>query len=98
MSRLSSGLPIQLLAAGAALTAIAFAPPAEGQLLLVPLAGQGADVLTVWATNSDARIVGRGPLPGSLVVQGRAAALAGAALRNATLILAAPPAACGAER
>lgn len=98
MSRLSSGLPLQLLTAGTALAAIAFAPPAEGQLLLVPLAGQDADTLTVWAADGDTRIVGRGPLPGSLVVQGRAAALAGAALRHATLIVAAPPAACGARR
>lgn len=98
MSRLSSGLPVQLLAAGAALAAIAFAPPAEGQLLLVPLAGQDADAVAVWATLGGARIVGRGPLPGSLVVQGRTAPLSGAALRHATLMLAAPPAACGAER
>ncbi|NIJ20742.1 hypothetical protein FHS95_002434 [Sphingomonas naasensis] len=98
MSRLASGLPVQLLAAAVALGAIDFAPPAEGQMLLMPLAGQGADSLAVWATVAGARIVGPGPLPGSLVVQGSAGTLAGAALRHATLIVAAPPAACGAER
>ncbi|AQR73547.1 hypothetical protein [Sphingomonas sp. LM7] len=98
MSRTFSGLPLQLLGASTALSAIAFAPPAEGELLLVPLAGQNADSATVWATALGARIVGRGPLPGSLTVQGKTATLAAAALRHATLIVAAPPAACGAGR
>jgi len=98
MSRSLSGLPLQLLAAGIALSAIAFAPPAQGELLLVPLAGQSADSVTVWATRAGVRIVGRGPLPGSLAVEGRTATLIGVALRHATLITAAPPAACGAGR
>jgi len=98
MSRSSSGLSLQLFAAGSALSAIAFAPPAEGALLLVPLAGQSADSLAVWATHAGVRIVGRGPLPGSLAVEGRTVALVGVALRHATLITAAPPAACGAGR
>jgi hypothetical protein len=98
MSRVPSILPLQLLAAGAALSAITLAPPAEGELLLVPLAGQSADSVAVWATRAGARIVGRGPLPGSLAVEGRTAALTSAALRHATLIAAAPPAACGAGR
>jgi hypothetical protein len=98
MSRSPLALPVQLLAAGAALAAIAFAPPAEGELLLVPLAGQSADSMIVWATRAGARVIGRGPLPGSLVVEARTATLAEAALRHATLITAAPPAACGAGK
>jgi hypothetical protein len=98
MSRSPLILPLQLFAAGAALFVIAVAPPAEGELLLVPLAGQSADSVAAWATRAGARIVGRGPLPGSLAVEARTAALADAALRHATLITAAPPAACGAGR
>jgi hypothetical protein len=98
MSRSFSVFSLQLAAAGAAFAAIALAPPAEGELLLVPLAGQSADSVTVWATRAGARIIGRGPLPGSLAVEARTSALAGAALRHATLITAAPPAACGAGR
>jgi len=98
MSRHFPALSLQLLAAGTALVAIAFAPPGEGELLLVPLAGQSADSVAAWATHADVRIVGRGPLPGSLTVRGRTATLAGLALRHATLIAAAPPAACGAGK
>lgn len=92
------GLPLQLLAAGVALSAIALSPPAEGQMLLVPLAGQSIDSTAVWATGTGARIVGRGPLPGSLAVEGSLAALTILALRHVTLIVAAPPAACGAGK
>jgi hypothetical protein len=98
MPRSLSGLPIQLAAAGTALSAIALAPPAEGQMLLVPLAGQDADSVAVWATAAGARIVGHGPLPGSLAVEARSGALVGPALRHATMITAAPPTACGARR
>jgi hypothetical protein len=98
MSRTFPALSLQLLAGAAALAAIALAPPAEGQLLLVPLAGQSPDSSAVWASRAGARIVGRGPLPGSLVVEARTGALTGEALRHATMIIAAPPAACGSGR
>jgi len=98
MSRVPLALPVQLFAAAAALATVALAPPAEGELLLVPLAGQSVDSLMVWATRAGARIIGRGPLPGSLAVEARTGTLTGVALRHATLVVAAPPAACGAGR
>jgi hypothetical protein len=96
MSRVFSAFSLQLLAAGMALGAIALAPPAKGEMLLIPLAGQSADSAAVWATNAGARIVGRGPIPGSLAVEGSTGDLLALALRHATLIVAAPPAGCGA--
>jgi len=98
MPRVAPALFLQFLAAGTALAAIAFAPPAEGEMLLVPLAGQSADSAAVWATRAGARIIGRGPLSGSLAVQGRTSRLIGLAASHATLIVAAPPIACGANR
>ncbi|MDP5281258.1 hypothetical protein Q9Q95_20200 [Sphingomonas sp. DG1-23] len=97
MPRVAPALSLQLAAAGVALAAVALAPPAEGEMLLVPLAGQSADSAAVWATRAGARIVGRGPLPGSLAVRGRTPSLIGAAMRHATLIIAAPPTACGTK-
>jgi len=95
MSRAISAFTLQIVVAVAALAVIALAPPAQGRMLLVPLAGQGIDSLAVWATQAGARIVGRGPLPGSLAVEGIRSDLLGVALHNATLVVAAPAAACG---
>lgn len=81
-----------------ALAAVALAPPAQGAMLLVPLAGQDADSLATWATRAGTTIIGRGPLPGSLAVEGSRYALFTLALRHATLIVAAPPTACGSAR
>ncbi|MDV3457329.1 hypothetical protein RZN05_10075 [Sphingomonas sp. HF-S4] len=97
MSRAIPAFSLHLSCAVAALAAVALAPPAQGRMLLVPLAGQDADSVAVWATQAGARIVGRGPL-GSLAVDGLRGDLLGPALRNATLVVAAPPAACGGRR
>ena len=98
MPRVAPALSLQFAAASIAVAAVAFAPPSEGEMLLVPLAGQSADFTAVWATRAGARIVGRGPLPGSLAVRGRTRSLIGMAARHATLIVAAPPTACGTRR
>lgn len=97
MSRAIPAFSLQLICAAAALAVIALAPAAQGRMLLVPLTGQDADSLAVWATQAGARIVGRGPL-GSLAVEGTRGDLLGPALRNATLVVTAPPATCGSGR
>jgi len=81
-----------------AIAAIAFgwlllAPPARGQMLLVPLTHAAGQHLPGLAIRGDTRLIAPGPLPGSLVVEGRRADLA-SLLRHATLVLAAPPGGC----
>ena len=98
MPRVAPALLLQFAAASIALAAVALAPPTEGEVLLIPLTGQSADSTAVWATGAGARIVGRGPLPGSLAVQGRTRSLIGMAVRHATLIVSAPPTVCGTRR
>jgi hypothetical protein len=88
---------LQLALAAALPAALAFAPPAEGRMILVPLWPQAADRLVARSAAAGARLVGHGPLPRSLVVSGRRAALA-PAMAAGVLILAAPPAGCGRAR
>jgi hypothetical protein len=78
----------------AGLTALAFAPPAQGRMLLVPVTAQGAAELVPLAVGSGSLLIGPGPLPRSYVVMGDAR-LAKATSGHAIITLAAPPAGCG---
>ena len=80
-----------LLVAGAGWLIVG--PPANGAMMLVPLGPQAANALPLLALVGDVRLLGRGPLPGSLLVYGsrRARAL----LRHGIVTLATPPALCG---
>ena len=77
------------------MAALAFAPPSQGQMLLVPMTEAAAAALPRLATANESRIVGRGPVAGSLVIEGRRAALFMAALSSAMLVIAAPQVGCG---
>lgn len=66
-----------LVAAG--LGAVAFAPPAQGAMLLVPVGGSGGGIVNA-AVSNGARLLGPGPLPGSIVVSGSRARILPAAL------------------
>lgn len=84
----------QLALAVLAVLAVAFTPPAQGRMLLVPLDGQPvnrADVEVLRATTLAA-----GPLPGSLVVDGNRGLLSALWVRR-VLVLAAPAALCASE-
>ena len=70
------------------------APPASGKMLVVPLSGQGSGGVVRAALSGGARLIGAGPLPGSMVVFGNRGRIAGAGAFGWTVVLAAPPAGC----
>jgi hypothetical protein len=88
---------LQMALAGSAMGWLLLAPPAQGQIILVPLTPGAASALPATALHGDIRLIGAGPLPGSLLVEGRRADFTGYLLHHATLALATPPGGCGAE-
>jgi hypothetical protein len=54
---------------------IALAPPAEGTMLLVPIAGQSENRIVGLAIAGGATLVQRGPFPSSVIVYGKRASL-----------------------
>ena len=89
--------PVTLQIAGVAigLAVLAFAPPASGRMLLVPLDSASAKHLVPLALARGGLLMGAGPLPYSYVVYGDRSRLFGSMARNGIVTLAAPPAACG---
>ena len=78
--------------AAAALLTLTLAPPAHGRTLLVPLNG-----IAVSQPLLDELMLSRlspGPLPGSVVVEGRGHLLAAELFDNGIIMLAAPAALC----
>jgi hypothetical protein len=86
-------LGLQSAIAAVALGWLLVAPPARGTMLLVPLTSKASADLPAFAIRGETRLIAAGPLPGSLVVDGRRADLARLFL-HATLVLAATPAGC----
>jgi hypothetical protein len=93
-SALTIGVQIGVAATGFFL--LMLMPPTEGQIMLVPLTPAAARTLPALALRHGTRLIATGPLPGSLVVYGRRADLAGLLVRNATLTIATPPGGCSA--
>lgn len=87
-----SPVRLQLALAGAALAAVALAPPAEGPVLLIPVAGDAGTAIRI-ATAHGARLIGPAP-GGSLLVWGDAATWR-PLIAAGVLPLAAPFSACG---
>ena len=85
-------IAVQLGLGVLALLAVAFAPPAQGRMLLVPLNGVPVSVATVNGLRATPLLAG--PLPGSLVVDGDRGRLS-ALWSQGVLVLAAPEALCG---
>jgi len=81
-----------------ALAAAILAPPREGMMLVVPIASARPGITARWAMTAGAALVAPGPVAGSLIIWGDRKRLAPAALRHASLLMAAPPAACGGKR
>jgi hypothetical protein len=84
---------VQIVIAAIALGWLLLAPPARGQILLVPLTHVAATHLPALALRGDTRLIAAGPFPGSLVVEGRRADLT-RLFRDSTLVLAVPPGGC----
>lgn len=84
----------QCVGVAVVLAALALAPPQAGAMLLVPLAADGGAVVAA-AVGAGARLIGAGPLPGSIVVQAERTAILPTMLRAGALVTAASPAACG---
>lgn len=96
-------MPMTLLQIGVAVAAMvgfAFAPPARGRMLLVPLSSGAAAKLPAAAVNGGAKLLGSGPVGGSLVVIAERDRLGALSLADGVIILSAPPLLCGgaAER
>jgi hypothetical protein len=75
------------------LSVLAFRPPAQGRMLLIPIGGDSGLASLVLARG--ALVIGRGPFAGSLVVEGDRARLTRGLLARGVVALAAPPIACG---
>jgi hypothetical protein len=89
-------LALQVMLMAVTLLVLAGYPPAHGKMILVPLRAGAEHALIATAINGGATLVGTGPLPHSFVVDGDRAAIASAMFARGILVLAAPPAGCGA--
>jgi hypothetical protein len=83
-----------VLACGA-LAVTALAPPAEGVMLVLPVASGPLAPTLNWITANGGRIAGLAVGGRAIMVVGRRAELAGPALRSGALLLAAPSQLCG---
>jgi hypothetical protein len=89
-------LAAQVLLGLAALGCLLLKPPAEGAMLILPLASSGEGAAVRFARERDLALLGSGPVRGSVVVQGtRAQALAGA--WSAGMLVTAAVGGCGQE-
>jgi hypothetical protein len=80
----------QVLAVLAGFVALAWFPPRQGPILLVPLDRAGRAALVPAAIAGGATLLARGPLPYSLVVDGDRDRLSGAFADVPMMMLAAP--------
>lgn len=84
----------QSLLALAGLAALFAQPPAEGDMLVVPLASRTAGEVADFVSERGFRIVAAGDWPGSLVVRGERARLGWALRDQGLLVLASGPQGC----
>ncbi|MEJ5976367.1 hypothetical protein WG901_06960 [Novosphingobium sp. PS1R-30] len=72
--------------------------PAPGEAALyLPLHAASQAQSVAWTRNHGGRLLGRGPLPGSLLIQAEASGLALAAAADGALLLSVPNPLCGAS-
>lgn len=88
-------LPIQIAVLIAGAAALQMLPPNRGVMLLVPLLSSDAGVPIRTAVAHGAALLATGPIPGSILVYGDRARLAGLWRSHHILLLAAPAAGCG---
>jgi hypothetical protein len=89
----ASLMAVQIVIGAVALGWLLLAPPARGQMLLVPLTHTASEHLPSLALRGKTRLIAAGPLPGSLVVEGRRIDLV-SLWRHSTLVFAVPPGGC----
>ncbi|WP_420143403.1 hypothetical protein [Sphingobium sp.] len=77
------------------LVALYAVPPASGRMLLVPVTQEARLALVPVAIAHGARLVARGPLAGSMVIEGERGKLAPALLRRGVIALSAQIGGCG---
>lgn len=70
-------------------------PPASGRMLLLPLTDEAQAMVAPVAVAEGARLVSKGPWPGSLLVEGRRDQLVPALLRRGVVALSAQVGGCG---
>ena len=87
-------LPAQIVGLMSALSTLAFYPPVDGKVILLPIDGRSDDSVVALALASGMTPVGRGPIAGSWVTVGRRPSVA-ALLGHGVIVFAAPPAGCG---
>jgi len=91
-------LPVALALQAALLLApglLAFAPPARGTMLLVPLVPANAAMVENVGTRAGGTLGGVGPLPRSRFVEGERARLLPAALAHGMILVSISPRICG---
>ena len=93
LAKVSPIVAAQLTLAMTALLLVAFAPPAQGRILLVPIDGEPIPAALV--ESHHATPLKPGPLDGSWVVEGQRDSLAGLFSSQGIIVLAAPEALCG---
>ena len=89
-------VPGQLLLVLTALFAALSLPPTSGAMLLIPLDGHMPAAALNLALDADARILARGPVPGSVVVDAQRSRLVAPLFKAGILTVAAPARWCGA--
>ncbi len=87
-------IALQIMVCALATTVILLAPPASGDILLLPLTSAGAERLPLLATVDGMRMIARGPVGGSLVVRGDGYRIAGRMIAGGILPIAARPSGC----
>lgn len=74
---------------------LALLPPATGRMLILPLSASAGRQAAALAVGGGARLMGAGPVAGSLIVWGDRDRLLTRVTHSGALLLAAPPGACG---
>jgi hypothetical protein len=78
-----------------ALVPLLMVVPTQGKMFIVPLAPTPPGASLVWASRAGARLMGPGPLPGSVLVDATASQLWLPALRNGAVLLRTNAMTCG---
>ncbi len=85
----------QAAVACAVFALVTLAPPARGDILILSLSGERPGEIARWAIAHDAKLIGAGPVPHSLIVRGARGSLFTAALDHTGLLLTGSLAGCG---
>lgn len=93
LAKFSPIVAAQLTLAIATILLVAFAPPAQGRMLLVPIDGE--PIRAAMIESHHATPLKAGPLEGSWIVEGQRDALAGLFSSEGIIVLSAPEALCG---